>query len=144
MIFCNRFAPLEGKGDMQEEEEEEEEKARLVQGQSMDPSAAKEARWRKWRPRTRARACHSKRRGAEQSLGWDALSLARPGAPPSLCPILALRLLTCVCVCVAARMLQWEPFDTRGQRPIPAAFKANAVVVRSSSPPMSSSLSHFH
>jgi hypothetical protein len=83
MRFCNRFAPLEGEGDVQMEEEGEEEKVMVVQGQSKDPGAAKEERWRKWRPRTRAHACHSKRRGAEQSLGWDALSLVRPGAPLS-------------------------------------------------------------
>ena len=46
MRFCNRFAPLEGEGDVQMEEEGEEEKVMVVQGQSEESGAAKEARWR--------------------------------------------------------------------------------------------------
>ena len=95
MAFCNRFALLEIDVDEMKE---------LVEGEVSEPSAAKEARWRKWRPRKRARACHRKQGpSATESLDWDALSIDPPGAPPSLCPILALRILTYVCVCGGQR-----------------------------------------
>jgi hypothetical protein len=136
VAFCNRFAPLEG--NLVEEEDDEEEKVAL------GTSAAKEARWRKWRPRTRARTSQPSR-GADELFDWDALSLAPVGAAASSSvsyPRIA-NTDTCVCVCVAARMFQWESFCSRGQRPIPAPFKANALVVRPSLPPPRHPVSTF-
>jgi hypothetical protein len=142
IAFCNRFTPLEGNGEKEEEaDDDEEEKVALV------PSAAKEARWRKWRPRTRARASQSSR-GADQLFDWDTLAPVGAAASPSVSyPRIAnTDMCVCVCVCVAARMFQWEPFCSRGQRPISAPYKANALVVRSSPllSPTSSSASRFH
>ena len=124
VAFYNRFAPLEG--NLVEEEDDEEEKVAL------GTSAAKEARWRKWRPRTRARASQSSR-GADQLFDWDTLAPVGAAASPSVShPRIAnTDMCMCVCVCVAARMSQWEPFCSRGQRPISAPYKANALVVRS-------------
>ncbi len=75
VAFCNRFAPLEG--NLVEEEDDEEEKVAL------GTSAAKEARWRKWRPRTRARTSQSSRGGADELFDWDTFSLAPVGAAAS-------------------------------------------------------------
>ncbi len=78
MAFCNRFAPLEVEGDV---------KGELAQGEAhilkaSEPRAAKQARWRKWRPPSRARACRRKLGpSAPESVGWDALTPPRGESP---------------------------------------------------------------
>ena len=121
VAFCNRFAPLEG--NLVEEEDDEEEKVALV------PSAAKEARWRKWRPYTCTRTSQSSR-GADELFDWDALflSLAPVGAaasPSVSYPRIAnTDMYVCMCVCVWQRACSsGSPFAVVASAPSPPLTK---------------------
>ncbi len=137
--FCNRFAPLEG--NLVEEEDDEEEKVALV------PSAAKEARWRKWRPHTCARTSQSSR-GADELFDWDTLSLAPVGAAasPSVSYPRIANTDTCMCVCVCVWLRacsSGSPFAVVASAPSPPLTKPTPWWY-AAHPPTSSSASRFH